>query len=77
MSIAIFNTPLRPIKFPIKPHTIVRSIVSQVIIFEKNIVFISLKIDFVFANSAEPEEMSHYHLGLHCLPKYQFRGFWS
>ena len=28
---------------------------------------------FVLANSADPNEMSHYatfHLGLHCLPKY-------
>ena len=31
---------------------------------------ISLKTDFVFANSAGPDEMPHYvafHLGLHCL----------
>ena len=44
----------------------------QVILF-KNIIFISLKIDFVLANSAEPDEMPHYaafHLGLYCLPKY-------
>ena len=53
---------------------------SQVIISPKIIVFICLKIDFVFANSADPDEMLHYaafHLGLHCLPKYPFRGFWS
>ena len=33
--------------------------------------FLSLKIDFVFANRADPGEMPHYvelHLGLHCLP---------
>ena len=50
------------------------------IIVSKNIVFLSLKIDFVLANSADPDEMLHYaafHLGLHCLPKYPFRGFWS
>ena len=44
------------------------------------IVFLSLKIDFVKANSADPDEMPHYaafNLGLHCLPKYLFRGFWS
>ena len=32
----------------------------------------------ILANSAEPDEMQHYaafHLGLHCLPKYPFRGF--
>ena len=30
------------------------------------------------ANSVDPDEMLHnaaFHLGLHCLPKYQFRGF--
>ena len=33
--------------------------------------FLSLKIVFIFANSADPDEMPHYaafHLGLHCLP---------
>ena len=48
---------------------------SQVIIFKK--IFLSLKIYFVPANSADPDEMPHdaaFHLGLHCLPKYQFWG---
>ena len=48
--------------------------------FQKNTVFLSLKNDFVLANSADLDEMLHYvafHLGLHCLPKYPFRGFWS
>ena len=39
---------------------------------------LSLKIDFVSANSAEPDEMSPYaafQLGLCCLPNYPFRGF--
>ena len=52
---------------------------SQVVI-SKIIVVISQKIDFVLANSADPDEMQHYaafHLGLHCLPKYLFTGFWS
>ena len=44
-----------------------------------NIVFLSLKIDFVLVNSADPDEMLHYaafHLGLHYLPKYPIiRGF--
>ena len=51
---------------------------SQVIISPK-ICILSLKIDFIIKNSAEPNEMSHYatfHLGRHCLPKYPFRGFW-
>ena len=41
------------------------------VIISKNIVFLSLKIDFVLANSADPDEMPPYaafHLGLHCLP---------
>ena len=36
--------------------------------------------DFVLANSADPDEMPHnvaFHLGLYGLPKYLFRGFWS
>ena len=48
--------------------------------FEKNSVFLPLEIDFVLANSADPDEMPNYaafHLGLHCLPKYLFRGFRS
>ena len=52
---------------------------SQVI-FPKSIVFLSFKIDFVLANRADPNKMLHYaafHLGLHCLPKYLFRGFLS
>ena len=42
---------------------------SQVI-NSKNIVFLSMKIDFVLANSTDPDEMLHYvafHQGLHCL----------
>ena len=41
-------------------------------------VFLSLKIVLILANSADPDEMQQYavfHLGLHCLPKYLFRGF--
>ena len=52
---------------------------SQVIISLKNIVFLSLKISFVLANSAGPDEMPHnnaaFHLGFHCLSKYLFRDF--
>ena len=38
----------------------------------------SLKLVFILANSADPDEMLHcaaFHLGLHCFPKYPFRGF--
>ena len=46
--------------------------------FSKNIVFFCLNIYFTFTNSVEPDELQHYaafHLGLHCLQKYSFRGF--
>ena len=71
-------------EFPIKFDTVKSgwSIVfiegSQVIILKKCYISFS-KIDFVLANSADPDEMLHYaafHLGLHCLPKYPYRGFW-
>ena len=42
------------------------------VIASQTIVFLSLNIDFVLANSADPGEMPHYvafHLGLHCLPR--------
>ena len=45
--------------------------------FPNKIIFISLKIDCVLANSADPDEMLCYvafHLGFHCLPKYLFSG---
>ena len=35
-------------------------------------VFISLEIDFTLTNGAGPGEVSHVHLGLHCLLKYSF-----
>ena len=41
-------------------------------------VVLSLKVILIVANSAVPDEMQHYaafHLGLHCMPKYPFRGF--
>ena len=46
-------------------------------IISKNIVCFSLKIDFVFANSVDPDEMLHFgafHMGLHCtkVPIYAF-----
>ena len=44
---------------------------------KKYILFLSLKIDFILANSADTDEMPHhaaFHLGLHCLPKYPFMG---
>ena len=51
-----------------------------VIISKRNIVFLSLKIVFVKANSIDPDEMPCYaafHLGLHHLSKYLYRGFHS
>ena len=52
---------------------------SQVILFQK-FVFLSSKIDFVLANSVDPDKMPHYaafHLGFHSLLKYPLRGFYS
>ena len=44
-------------------------------------VIISLKCYFSVSEVClDPDEMPHYvafYLGLHCLPKYLFRGFWS
>ena len=45
--------------------------------FEKYSIFMSRSF-FALTNSVDPDEMPHYaafHLGLHCLPKYPFRGF--
>ena len=71
-------------EFSIKLHTIKTgcSIIyiegSKVIISLKNIVFLSLRIFFVFADSGDPDEMPHnvaFHLGLNCFSKYLFMGF--
>ena len=48
--------------------------------FPKNIVFLSLKMEFALGNGVDPDEMMHnaaFHLGLHCLPKYLLRGILS
>ena len=37
-----------------------------------------MKFVLILENSADPDEMQHYaafHLGLHCLQEYPFRGF--
>ena len=44
--------------------------------FQIKIVFLSLKMDFVKANSTDPDEMQHhvaFHQDLHCLLEYVFR----
>ena len=46
--------------------------------FPTKIELLSLAIILVLANIIDPDEMLCYalfHLGLHCLPKYQLRGF--
>ena len=46
--------------------------------FLNYVVFLSLNIVLILANSADPDEMQQYaafHLGLHCWPKYLSRGF--
>ena len=53
-------------------------IISTEVILSKKYLFFSVKINFVLANGADPDEMPHnaaFHQGLHCLPKYLFRGF--
>ena len=37
--------------------------------FQINIIFISLMIDLVLVNSADPDEKLHYASDLHCLQK--------
>ena len=51
---------------------------SQRLKFPDQGVLQSMNVVFISANSADPDEMLHFtafHLGLHCLPKYLFRGF--
>ena len=46
--------------------------------FSKLWLFLSLEVVLILAKSADSGEIKHYaafHLGLHCLPKYPFRGF--
>ena len=41
-------------------------------------VFLSMKVDLISANSADPDEMQYnaaFHLGLYCLPEYLVSGF--
>ena len=45
---------------------------------KRNIDLFLSKDFFTFTNSVDPDQMQHYaafHLGLHCLQKYSFRGF--
>ena len=58
-------------------YTIVHIKGCRVIIFKKYCILLSEDL-FTFTNSVDPDEMQHYaafHLDLHCLPKYPFRGF--
>ena len=51
---------------------------SRVMIYKK-ILYFFLWTNFVLTDSADPDEMPHYaafHLGLHCLSKYSFMGFY-
>ena len=52
-----------------------KALIRHCVIFSKNVVFLSLKINFVLANSADSDEMPPcvaFHLGIHCLQKYPF-----
>ena len=55
---------------------IVNTKVSLVVISKKKIVFLSLKIVFVLANSIDPGKIPHdvpFIQGLNCLHKYEYR----
>ena len=50
------------------------------VILSKNIILLSMKIDFALASSADPNKIPHnaaFHLGLPCFSKYPYRGFQS
>ena len=52
---------------------------SEVIIYKRYSISFSDD-QFFLANSSDPDEMplnAAFHLGLHCLLKYAFSGFWS
>ena len=64
----------------IKTRQSIVNIEGLQVIISKIYFFLSLMINFVLVNSADPDEMLLYaafHLGLHCLLKYPFRGFQS
>ena len=69
-----------PIEFPVKLDTVksgwpIVYIEGSQAIISKNVIFLSLKIDFILGNSADPDEMPRnaaFHLGFHGLPKYMY-----
>ena len=68
------NLILAPMEFWDGPLHIIRGL--HVLIKEKK----ALKINFVSANSADPDVILQnvaFRLGLFCLPNYTFRVFWS
>ena len=80
MGVPTSLTRSKPMVVSIKLHTI-KSGWSIVYIKGSQVIttaFLSLEIDLVLASSADHDEMPHYaefHLGLHCLQKFQFKGF--
>ena len=65
--------------FPIQIKTIRREyIYGHRLSFFNYFIVLFLRTFFYLENSVDPDEMPHYaafHLGLHCLSKYPFRGF--
>ena len=56
-------------------HCVLSGVTGRILNYD---VFLSINVVLILANSYNPDEMPHYaafHLGLHCLPKYLFRGF--
>ena len=52
-------------------------LMGQSLHFLTSVYFCPLRFVLILANSADPHEMQYvvFHLGLHCLQKYSFRGF--
>ena len=65
-------TPFILLDFPIHIDTINMDL-SICILRGHELKFLNVDNSFIFANSADPDEMPHhgaFHLDLHCLPKY-------
>ena len=75
----IFKGGPDPMSTSLDPHLVQPFCVLKVHMsnFLNHDVYMFLRIIFISASSADPDEMSPYvtfHLGLHCLPKYLFSG---
>ena len=63
---------------PVAPRSRVKHSTTELPDFLNCDVFLTMKVVLILSFSADPDEMQHdtaFHLGLHCLQKYQLRGF--